>query len=107
MTPNREKLSLNIQSNAKWRRHANDENEKLYLMAVGSFGDLLIKNVEHNGKTDVVYELDYLAWMAPEVNLIVFYYSFYGEFIFDAIKFRNSNILRNQVNLLSSILLTV
>lgn len=35
--------------------------------------------------------------MAPEVNIVVFYYSPYGEFIYDAVKFKNQDVLRNKV----------
>lgn len=36
--------------------------------------------------------------MEPEVNIVVFYYSPYGEFIYEALKFKTQDILRNKVS---------
>lgn len=76
----------------------------MYVVAIGIFGDMIIKELEvESGDEEIEYELDILSWMAPEVNIVAFYYSHHGEFIFDAVKFENRDFLRNKVSMIINI----
>lgn len=97
-TEDRKKLTLNIQSNAKWKRKKSDQEEKLYILANNRYGEMVINEIDPKGKTNLKYYLEYKQWMSPEVNIIVFYYSYYGEFIYDAINFKNYDIIKNRVS---------
>lgn len=77
---------------------------KMYIVAIGIFGDMTIKELKVKVYDEEIdYELDFLPWMSPEVNVVVFYYSNYGEFIFDAMKFENRGFLRNKVSMIMNI----
>lgn len=82
-------------SDIKLQIMTNSEPEvtpRFYIFAIGEkgemFADRIQRKVRENGRNKKVkepkYELKFLDWMSPSVNIIVMYYSLYGEFVYDA-----------------------
>lgn len=72
------------QSNTRFSRQV----EVFYIFFVGSNGEMKLEKKSRKLKSNELFASEIESWMIPTVNMIVLAHSYYGEFIFDALKLK-------------------
>lgn len=93
-TNSKKSMQLSIETNSFY-----DDAPVLYVVQIAESGQMEINEIKRKSSKQIIqHSIKAESWMAPNLNVIVFFYSQLGEVVFDAITLKIPISIPNTVS---------
>jgi Alpha-2-macroglobulin bait region domain len=84
-------VKIEVKGNGEW--------EKTYIVVIGRTG-VVYNNVHEKNKEEKTFTIEFGTnnWMAPSINVIIYYFQVYGEIVYDRIQIDFDSEMTNRVS---------